>query len=116
MNFDFLNKEQFMPQFFLSYHGGKPPETPEEGTKHMARWNQWVKDQGDNWVTPGAPLTKTMSITSDGITEGGGYEISGFSVLKADTLDAAMEVAKACPFVEIGTLQIAQMMEFPSSK
>jgi hypothetical protein len=27
-----------MPKYIFAYHGGKKPETPEEGMDFMARW------------------------------------------------------------------------------
>ncbi len=35
----------------------------------------------------------------------------GFSVVKADSMDAALEMAKGCPFLEMGTVEVAEMME-----
>ena len=32
-----------MPNFVFAYHGGKKPETPEEGQKAMAAWNKWFQ-------------------------------------------------------------------------
>ena len=37
-----------MPDFMLAYHGGKAPESPEEGAKVMAAWEAWYKDLGDS--------------------------------------------------------------------
>ena len=50
-----------------------------------------------------------LPMSAGGVTDGGG--LTGFSVVKADNLEAALEMAKACPFLEIGTLQVAEMME-----
>ena len=36
----------------------------------------------------------------------------GFSVVKANSMEAALEMAKECPHVELGgTLEVAEMME-----
>ena len=35
--------------------------------------------------------------------------LTGFTVVRAETLDAALEMAKACPFLEMGDLQVAEM-------
>jgi len=41
--------------------------------------------------------------------------LSGFSVVKADSMEAALEIAKSCPFLETeGTIEVAEMMEMPS--
>ena len=38
--------------------------------------------------------------------------MSGFSIVKADSMDAALEMAKECPLLEIGgTLEVAEVME-----
>ena len=31
-----------MPNYMLMYHGGKTPESPEEGEEHMVEWETWV--------------------------------------------------------------------------
>jgi hypothetical protein len=35
----------------------------------------------------------------------------GFSVVKADSMDVALEIAKGCPHLEIGTIEVAEMRE-----
>jgi hypothetical protein len=38
--------------------------------------------------------------------------LSGFSIVKADSMDAAIEMAKACPTLDLdGTLEVAQVMK-----
>jgi hypothetical protein len=40
--------------------------------------------------------------------------MSGFSVVMAADIDAALEMAKRCPFLDIGgTLEVAEMLEMP---
>jgi len=47
-----------MSNYVLSYHGGRTPESPEEGAKQMAKWKAWVGGLGDAVVNPGTPLGK----------------------------------------------------------
>ena len=35
----------------------------------------------------------------------------GFSVVKADSMDAALEMAKSSPHLESGTIEVAEMKE-----
>ena len=35
-------RQQKVSFFVFAYHGGKIPESPEEGPKHMARFEAWV--------------------------------------------------------------------------
>jgi len=37
--------------------------------------------------------------------------LTGYSIVKADNFDAALEIAKGCPFLEMGTLEVAEVME-----
>lgn len=101
-----------MPDYIIAYHGGKKPESPEEGAKHMAKWKAWVGDLGDAAVNPGTPLGKSRIVSRDGVSDDGGANpMSGFSVVKADSMEAAIEIAKACPFLDTGgTLEVAEMM------
>ena len=102
-----------MSNYIIAYHGGRKPESPEEGAKHMAKWKAWVGGLGDAAVNPGTPLGKSRIVSSAGVSDDGGSNpMSGFSVVKADNMDAALEMAKACPFLELGgTLEVAEMME-----
>ena len=102
-----------MPNYIIAYHGGNKPETPEAGAEQMAKWKAWVDGLGDAAVNPGTPLAKTRIVSASGVSDDGGpAAMSGFSVVKADTMDAALEMAKACPFLDTGgTLEVAEMME-----
>ncbi len=102
-----------MPNYVLAYHGGKTPESPEEGAEQMAKWNAWVGGLGDAVVNPGIPLGKPKTISSGGVSDDGGSNpLLGFSIVKADSMDAALEMAKACPTLEIGgTIEVAEVME-----
>ncbi len=35
----------------------------------------------------------------------------GFSIVTADGMDAALAMAKACPFLDMGTIEVAEVME-----
>ncbi len=102
-----------MSNYVLSYHGGRSPESPEEGAKQMAKWRAWVGGLGDAVVNPGTPLGKPKTVSSGGVSDDGGSDpMIGFSIVKADSMDAALEMAKACPTLEIGgTIAVAEVME-----
>ena len=105
-----------MPNYILAYHGGKKPETPEEGAEGMAKFQAWVCDLGDATINPGTPLGMSKTVSADGISDGGGVNpMSGFSIVKAKDMDAALEIAKICPFLEMGTatIVVSEQMEMP---
>ena len=102
-----------MSEYFITYHGGNEPASPEEGSAHKAKFGAWVMGLGDAVVNPGTPLGQTMTLSSNGeASEGGSSTMSGFSIVKADSMDAAVEIAKACPFLDMGgTLEVSELME-----
>ncbi len=102
-----------MSNYILAYHGGKKPESPEEGAKHMAKWEAWVGGLGDAVVNPGSPLGMSKTVSSGGVSDDGGSNpLLGFSIVKADSMDAALEMAKGCPLLELGgTLEVAEVRE-----
>ena len=105
-----------MSEYIFAYHGGKKPESPEAGAALMAKWHTWIDGLGDAMVNPGTPVGMSKTVSSAGVTDDGGPNpLSGFSVVKADSMDAALEMAKSCPTLELdGTIEVAEMMEMPS--
>ena len=102
-----------MPNYIFAYHhGGKMPASPEEGAKQMASWKAWVSDLGDAMVNPGTPLGKSKTVSAGGISDDGGSNpLAGYSIVKASSMDAVLKLAKACPYLDMGTIEVAQMME-----
>jgi hypothetical protein len=37
--------------------------------------------------------------------------LTGFSIVSADNIDAALKIAQRCPFLDIGTIELAEVME-----
>ena len=105
-----------MTQFVLVYLGGNQPSSPEEANKHFSKYMEWLSSLGDSVVIPTIPLKDTTTVSSDGtVREGGSSAMSGFTILKADSMEAAISIAQACPFLEIGgLLGGAEMMEMPA--
>ncbi len=101
-----------MSNYIFAYHGGKRPETPEAGAELMARWKAWMGGLGDALVNPGNPVGKSKTVSSGGVSDDGGSNpLSGFSIVKADSMDAALEMAKGCPHLDHGTIEVAEAME-----
>ena len=100
-----------MSEYIIAYHGGRTPESPEEGATQRAKWQEWVGGLGDAVVNPGTPLGQSRIVSSAGVSDNGGADsLTGFSIVKADGMDAALEMAKACPFLDIGTIEVAEVM------
>ncbi|MBD3671612.1 MAG: hypothetical protein HUJ29_12655 [Gammaproteobacteria bacterium] len=104
-----------MKQFVMVYLGGEQPTDPMEANKHMDSYMQWLASLGEQVVVPMIPLKDTTTVRSTGeVKEGGSSYMSGFTILKANTLQDAILVAQTCPFLEIGgTLEVSEMMQMP---
>lgn len=104
-----------MTKFVFVYLGGNQPSSPEEANKHFEKYMGWLTSLGDAVVFPTIPLKDTTTVRSDGSVEiGGASSMSGFSIIKAESMEAALKIAQACPFLEIGgALEVSEMMEMP---
>lgn len=93
-----------MPNFILAYHGGKMPQTPEEGAKAMAQWESWFGSIGDSIIDPGNPVGMSKTVSANGVADDGGTNpISGYSIITAHDIDAAVALAQGCPMVADGS-------------
>jgi hypothetical protein len=104
-----------MVNFVLLYSGGRMPTSETERKLTTETWNKWYSKLGKSVVEQGNPFTPTAkSITSDGrITDSAVcMGASGYSVIKADSLNAALELAKGCPILKDGG-QISVYETFP---
>jgi hypothetical protein len=89
-----------MAKYVLAYYGGGMPETPEEQAKVMDAWTTWFGKLGSAVADGGNPTSgASKTITPDGSVKDGanGAGISGYSIIEADNLDKATELAKGCP-------------------
>lgn len=104
-----------MAQYVIVYLGGNPPDTAEEGRRHFARYVEWLQSLGDAAVSPANPLRDTRTVDPDGsISEGGSSTMSGYTIVEAESIDAALTMAKACPFLEIGgRLEVSERVDMP---
>ena len=104
-----------MAQFVFVYLGGNQPSSPGEANKHYLKYMEWLSSLGDSVAIPLIPLKDTNTVSSDGaIREGGSSAMSGFSIIKADSMEAALSIAQSCPFLEIGgSLEVSELMQEP---
>tara|TARA_B100000795_G_scaffold237267_1_gene197784 strand:- start:790 stop:1107 length:318 start_codon:yes stop_codon:yes gene_type:complete len=105
-----------MTQFIVTYLGGNQPENPDEGRAHFAKYMQWINSLGETVVSAMNPLKDTHHIFPDGsVSEGTGSKMSGFTIIEADSIEAAVEITKACPFLDIGgSLEVSELVRMPS--
>lgn len=102
-----------MAKYLLVYHGGGMAETPEAQQASMNAWMSWFGQLGSAVVDGGAPTSRAWTVTSDGTTEDGGANpATGYSVLSADSMQAALELAKGCPVIaDGGSVELCEMID-----
>jgi hypothetical protein len=103
-----------MPKYVLAYHGGGMAATEAEQAAAMAAWGAWFGSLGDAIVDGGNPTGASKTVTADGSTvDGGGANpLSGYSLVTATDLDAAVSLAKGCPILSSGgTVEVAETIE-----
>ncbi len=102
-----------MPKFIFAYHGGSVPETPEEGQKVMAAWTSWMEGLGAAIADGGNPAGMSKTVSASGVAnDGGPNPISGYTLVNADTIEAACDMAKGCPIIDDGgSVEVAEAME-----
>jgi hypothetical protein len=69
----------------------------------MQEWGTWFGTLGDAITDPGNPFGASSAVTADGSVSGAGkLGASGYTVITADSLDAATAAAKGCPVLSTG--------------
>lgn len=105
-----------MANYLLLYSGGSMPQSEAEQKAIVNEWMVWFGKLGSDLVDGGNPFTPTAkSITSQGKVNNGpvGTMATGYSVIKADSLDAAVAKAKGCPVLK-GGATISVYETFPA--
>src|SRR4029077_20199071 len=93
-----------MANFLLLYSGGAAP-TAADRDKVMADWGGWVGKLGDKIVDAGNPFGPAKNLSNGGSVHDGSAvspAATGYSILKADSLNSAADLAKGCPVLKSG--------------
>ncbi len=83
--------------------------SPEQIQEHMKRWASWMEGLAKQGIGDGGePLgveARHITGASKPVTDGPYTEakeaVSGYTILKAGSIDAAVEIARGCPLFEI---------------
>lgn len=104
-----------MPQYLIVYLGGDKPSSPEEGKQNFSKYMDWLSSLGDSAVSPANPIKDTRTVNADGtVAAGGTTTMSGYTIIEADSMEAALSIAKTCPFLDIGgSLEVSELVEMP---
>jgi hypothetical protein len=102
-----------MPQYIIVYLGGNQPSDPEESKQNYAKYKEWLASLGDSAVSPANPFKNTSTVNPDGsVTAGSSTKMSGYTIIETETMEKALEIARACPFLEIGgSLEVSELVK-----
>jgi hypothetical protein len=94
-----------MTKYVFIYHApmtpaDATPPTPEEIEAVMGEWNSWAGRVGDRMVDFGTPLAGGVRVSPDGSSPST-REVAGYSIIEADSFDAALELAKNHPHLKM---------------
>ena len=95
-----------MSNYVLLYTGGSMPTTDKERKQIDDEWTAWYQRLGNAVVDQGNPFSPmAKSISGDGrISDApAGSIITGYTIIKALSLDAAVQLAKNCPALHTGS-------------
>lgn len=93
-----------MAKYLMAYRGGGDmADTDEQRQAVMAAWGAWFGELGSAIVDPGNPCGAAATVATDGsVSEGGASALSGYTLINADSLEAASALAKGCPVLSAG--------------
>lgn len=104
-----------MTKYVLAYHGGDGmPESEAEVATIMEAWGAWFGTMGDALVDGGNPIGTAVTIAPDGSTSpgGGAHALTGYSIINAADMDAAVQIASGCPVLAgNGSVEVAEAID-----
>ena len=94
-----------MTKYLFVYHAPMTPAeaappTPEQMEAVMGEWNAWAGKVGDGMVDFGTPLAGGTRVTPDGVSPST-REVVGYSVIEAADFDAALDLARNHPHLNM---------------
>ena len=100
-----------MSEFTFLFRGRDTTGSPEQMQKTMEKWTAWfkglsakgyLKDYGHPLEATGKVVLGNQKAVNDGPFAEAKDVVGGFSIIEANNLDHAAEIAKGCPILEAG--------------
>ena len=98
-----------MAKFLLVTRGGTMPESADEGARVMQAWMDWFTAIGASIVDPGSPISQVRVVAADrSVRPGDAQSITGYTVVEAADIDAAVALAKGAPLDGDMSIEVAE--------
>lgn len=113
-----------MQDFMFIFRGGSDVSdlSPEEMQNHMQKWFQWIDELkakgiylGGEALNPGGKLISgKKALVTDGPFAESKELVGGYFVVKANSLEEAVEIAKSGypDFIFDGAVEVREVMKF----
>jgi hypothetical protein len=85
-----------MGKYVYLYYAGKDSDAAGDD----AAWGAWFGKLGDKLVDAGNPFDDgAKAVSKDGVMDVKDMPATGYSIVNADSMDAALEMTKDCPLL-----------------
>jgi hypothetical protein len=68
----------------------------------MDAWMAWFGSLGASIVDQGSPFGPSLAVAADGATGDATAALTGYTIITAESLEAAAEKARGCPVLATG--------------
>ncbi|RMH13710.1 MAG: hypothetical protein D6698_13715 [Gammaproteobacteria bacterium] len=84
----------------------------EAEEQHKQAYMEWLQDLGEAAISQMNPVRNVHTIESDGQVQTKSVTgMSGYTLIKADSIEVAMGIAQSCPYLQVGgTLEVAELI------
>jgi len=83
-----------MGKYVFDYYGS-------DGDGGMDAWTAWFTELGDKIMDPGNMFADNgMAVEKSGVSKIENYPATGYTIVKANTMEEAVELAKGCPLLK----------------
>lgn len=111
-----------MTKYVFVYHAPEQPADaapmdPAQMQEVMGQWMQWAERVGKDMIDFGTPLAHGVRVTPDG-TSPSTSEVAGYSTIEAESMDAALALAKDHPHLDMPggcTIEVHEAQPVPGS-
>ena len=84
-----------MRNYVFTYHSSQTTPPSAEG---LQKWGEWMNTLSEHLVDGGNPTTSNKAVLRLGeVLKDEPDTVVGYSIVKAESLDGAVELAKNCP-------------------
>ena len=113
-----------MKEYLLLLRAGRPASTKTEAENkaEMQAWGSYMGDLGKKGqlvgglpLQSGGMLVSAKGVLSEPVNDGSEGIIGGYLIVKADNLQKASEMAKACPHIDNeGNIEVREIAPMPA--